>query len=82
MKKLDYMIAAGLGLLAAILYCASCAGFAFPGESARLLCVWQGINTTACEQYPLMGGWARMLGGGNAIAPVCGILAADRKSVV
>lgn len=76
MKKLDYIVAAGFGLLAAILYSASCAGFAFPGESAQLLCVWQGINTASCEHYPLMGAMARMLGGGNAIAPVCGVAAA------
>lgn len=74
MKKLDYIIAAGLALVAAVLYWASCADFAFPGESAKLICIWQGLEPAATTPYPLMSAFARMLGGGNAIAPVCGVL--------
>lgn len=74
MKKLDYIIVAGLALAALVLYGVSCADFAFPGESARLLCIWQGLETVTCTPYPLMSAFARMLGGGNAIAPLCGVL--------
>ena len=73
MKKLDYLVAAGLALVAAILYFASLAGYAYPGESARLLCIWQGLETVSATPYPLMSCFARLLGGGNLIAPVCGI---------
>ena len=73
MKKLDYLVAAGLALVAAVLYFASTAAYAYPGESARLLCIWQGLETVSATPYPLMSFFARLLGGGNLIAPLCGV---------
>ena len=74
MKK-NLLIAAAVGALAAILFFVSLAGYAYPGESARLIALWKGLDAGDVE-YPLMAAFARLLGGGNLIAPVCGALAA------
>ena len=73
MKK-NGLISGILGIVAAILYFASMAHYAFPGESARLMACWQGLEHTADPQFPLMAVFARLLGGGNLLAPVCGVL--------
>ena len=74
MKK-DYLIAGILGLVAAIIYFASLASYAFPGQSAHLLVLWKGLESSVGEApYPLMAVFARLLGGGNLIAPICGIV--------
>ena len=73
MKK-NLIVALGLGIVAAVLYFASMAGYAFPGESAHLQALWRGLDTADSVPYPLMSVFAKMLGGGNLIAPVCGAL--------
>ena len=74
MKK-NSLIALALGAVAAVLFFASLAGYAYPGDSARLIALWKGLDVGACE-YPLMAAFAKLLGGGNLIAPICGALAA------
>ena len=74
MKK-NYLIAGTLGLVAAILYFASMADYAFPGESARLMVYWRGIDAPSVPLYPLMAVFATILGAGNLIAPICGAIA-------
>lgn len=71
----DCIIAVLLGGVAAVLYFASMAGYAFPGEGARLMVMWRGLDFSSVNQYPLMEVFAKALGGGNMIAPVCGALA-------
>ena len=74
MKKKSF-IALLLGAVAAVIYFASLAGYAYPGESARLIALWRGLEAGVCE-YPLMAVFAKLLGGGNVIAPICGALSA------
>lgn len=74
MKK-NSLIALAIGAVAAVLFFASLAGYAYPGDSARLIALWKGLDVGACE-YPLMAAFAKLLGGGNLIAPICGALAA------
>ena len=62
------------GFLAAIVYFASTADYAFPGDSATLMACWKGLERAALPQYPLMAVFAKLFGGGNYIAPVCGIV--------
>lgn len=74
MKKKNALVAVGLGIVAAVLYFASLAGYAYPGDSARLMALWRGLDAGACE-YPLFAVFAKLFGGGNAVAPVCGAFA-------
>ncbi|MBR2839643.1 MAG: tetratricopeptide repeat protein [Kiritimatiellae bacterium] len=75
MKK-THLVAGALGIVAAVLYFASMADYAFPGESARLMACWRGIDVPEIPPYPLMAVFAAMFGAGNALAPVCGAIAA------
>ena len=61
--------------IALIVYLASVAGYAYPGEGARLMAVWRGLDAAAVPPYPLMGFFAKLAGAGNAMAPVAGALA-------
>ena len=74
MKK-THLIAGALGIVAAVLYFASMADYAFPGESARLMACWRGIEAPETPPYPLMAVFAALFGAGNALAPVCGAIA-------
>ena len=74
MKK-NLLVAAGLGVVAAVLCLASQAHYAYPGESARLIALWRGLDVGDVA-YPLMAFFAGLLGGGNLIAPVSGVVAA------
>lgn len=74
MKKC-WLLAGTFGLIAAIVYICSTAGYAFPGESAHLIAVWRGLGFEGGVPHPLMAVFAKLFGGGNALAPVCGIVA-------
>ena len=73
MKK-NWLFAGAFGLVAAIIYICSMANYAFPGESAHLMVVWKGFSIDTVG-YPFMAVFAKALGGGNIIAPICGIVA-------
>ncbi len=74
MKK-NWMIAGILAGVAAVLYFVSMATYAYPGESAQLMACWQGLDDLAKGSYPFMAVFAKALGAGNLLAPICGILA-------
>lgn len=74
MKK-NGIIVGALALVAAVLYFASMANYAFPGESAHLMALWQGLDASSTVEHPLMGLFARAFGGGNLLAPIAGVLA-------
>ena len=74
MKKC-WLVAGVFGLVAAIVYICSTAGYAFPGESAYLIAVWRGLVPVAENPYPFMSLFAKAFGAGNALAPICGIVA-------
>lgn len=73
-RLLDVVIAAGLGVVALVLYFVSMANYAFPGESAHLLAVWRGLDIANETQYPLMGSVLQLFGVGNGLFPVLGAL--------
>lgn len=73
--KVDWLIAAVLAAAAALVYGVSTAAFAYPGESAHLMAVWRGLVTEAATPYPLMAFFAGLFGGGNVLAPICGVFA-------
>ena len=76
MKKNSLLaLSLALGVLAAVVYFASLAGYAYPGESARLMALWRGLDAGGATERPLMAAFARLLGGGNLLAPVCGTFA-------
>jgi tetratricopeptide (TPR) repeat protein len=76
LKKIDWLIAAALAALAALLYFPTMASFAYPGESAHLQVLWRGLDpAAAAAPYPLTGIFARLTGAGNVLAPLCGLLA-------
>jgi tetratricopeptide (TPR) repeat protein len=74
MKK-NWLAAVILGATSAILYFASMADYAFPGVSAHLQSLWRGLDTVSTPPYPFMAVFAKMFGGGNLLAPICGIVA-------
>ena len=74
-EKADWLLAAAFAVLSAILYFATCASFAYPGESARLQVLWKGLDTANVAPYPLMAVFAKLFGSGNLLAPVCGAVA-------
>jgi len=73
--KIDWLIAAGFAVVAAVLYFAGMASFAYPGDSAHLTAIWRGLDTAETVKYPIMAFFAKLFGGGNALAPVCGVVA-------
>lgn len=72
----NILVAGLLGVVAAVLFFSSMAGYAYPGESARLMALWNGLDAGAATEYPLMALFVGLLGGGNLIAPVCGVMVA------
>ena len=74
MKK-NWILAGAFGLVASIVYFASLADYAYPGLGARLLAVWKGLEVDPSVGHPLMSVFGRLLGAGNLIAPICGLVA-------
>ena len=74
-RALDWTVAAAVGLLAALMYFPVMADYVFPGEIAHVTSVWLGLDVSAQNLFPLMAAFARPLGAGNVIAPICGVIA-------
>ena len=74
-RRLDWCVSGALGVLAAVVYGATVSAAAFPGEGARLMAVWAGLDTSAFSAYPVFSFFARLFGGGNVLAPVSGVFA-------
>jgi len=75
MKK-HLITAATVAATAAAVYFLSVVSYAFPGESARLQVLWAGLDPAGASSHPLTAFFAGLFGGGNAIAPVAGTIAA------
>ena len=74
MRLRDYLISAGLALVALVLFFVGMADFAYPGESAALITLYRGLDPIAENPYPIMGFFAKLLGGGNLLAPIVGAI--------
>ena len=73
-RRLDWIISLALGAVAAVIYFASIANYAFPGEGAHLMALWRGLDSAAVNPHPLMAFFAKLLGGGNLLGPVAGVV--------
>ena len=73
-RRRDWAIALALGGAAALLYFASMADYAFPGEGAHLMVLWMGLDTAVVNPHPLMEMFARMFGCSNVLGPICGAI--------
>ena len=72
--------------VAAVVYALTLANYVFPGDSARLLVQWAGIDTLAFPEYPLWGLFVKLFAGAgemasmavrtNALSLVCGVVSA------
>ena len=56
--------------VAAIAYALTLADYVFPGDSARLLVQWTGIDTLDFPEFPLWGYFVKFFGGAGALASV------------
>lgn len=65
-----------VAVVAAIAYFPSVADYAFPGEGARLMTLWAGLDAVPIAPHPVMRLFAGFFGGGNLLAPVCGTVSA------
>ena len=74
MKK-NWFLSLVLGFVAAIVYFVATSDYAFPGESAQLLACWKGLDSTPVPKYPFLAAVSAFVGGGNVIAPICGMIA-------
>ena len=72
--------------VAAVVYALTLANYVFPGDSARLLVQWAGVDTLAFPEYPLWGLFVKLFAGAgdmasmavrtNALSLVCGVVSA------
>ncbi len=73
-RKIDWLFASGAGILAAIVFFSTVAGYVYPGQPAHLAAVWRGLDAAGAGAFPLMGVFAKAFGAGNLLAPVCGVV--------
>ena len=84
--KTSIVAALSVAGVAAVVYAITLANYVFPGDSARLLVQWTGIDALAFPEYPLWGWFVKLFGGAgalasvatraNALSLVCGVLSA------
>ncbi len=72
---IDWLIAAGLGGLAAAIYFLQLSDFVYPGESASLLSAIQGLEEFPAARYPLASFFCGLFAPAQTIAPIAGALA-------
>jgi len=85
-EKRGWIIAAGIGLLALLVYSLTLADYAFPGESAAAITAWTGMDVLKSPLHPVWGAFVRFAGGlsfpsslvvrVNMLSLVCGVLSA------
>ena len=75
-KRIDWLIAAAFAAAGALLFYASMAPYAYPGQSAKLMAVWRGLDVSAYVPHPFMRAVSSLFGYGNALSPLCGAIAA------
>ena len=85
-EKRGWTVAAGIGLLALLVYSLTLADYAFPGESAAAITSWTGMDVLKSPLHPVWGAFVRFVGGlsfpsslvvrVNMFSLVCGVLSA------
>ena len=84
--KASVISALSVAGVAAVVYALTLANYVFPGDSARLLVQWAGIDALAFPEYPLWGFFVKLFAGAgelssvafraNALSLVCGVVSA------
>ena len=85
-RRTTLLAALAVAGVAAVVYAITLATYVFPGDSARLLVQWTGIDTLAFPDFPLWGYFVKLFGGAgalasaairaNALSLVCGVVSA------
>ncbi len=85
-SKASLFSALSVAGVAAIVYALTLANYVFPGDSARLLVQWSGIDTLTFPEHPLWGIFVKIFAGAgelssvafraNALSLVCGVVSA------
>ena len=85
-RRASFLASIAVAGIAAVVYALTLATYVFPGESARLLVQWTGIDALAFPDYPLWGFFVKLFGGlgalssvavrANALSLVCGVISA------
>ena len=85
-RRATFFAALAVAGVAAIAYALTLANYVFPGDSARHLVQWAGIDTLDFPEFPLWGFFVKLFGGMgaltsvavrvNALSLVCGVISA------
>ncbi len=85
-RRGSVVAALAVAAIAAAAYTLTLAGYMFPGDSARLLVQWTGIDALEFPEYPLWGYFVRLFGDAgplssvafrtNLLSLVCGVVSA------
>ena len=85
-RRATFFAALAVAGVAAVVYALSLATYVFPGDSARHLVQWSGIDTLDFPEFPLWGFFVKLFGGMgalasvavrvNALSLVCGVVSA------
>ena len=85
-RKTSLISALSVAGIAAVVYALTLASYVFPGDSARLLVQWAGIDALAFPEYPLWGYFVKLFTGAgelssvafraNMLSLVCGVVSA------
>lgn len=74
MKKIDWIISGAITALAAVFYFFNLANYTFPGESAKLIVIWSGLDVSDSIPYPITAFFAKFIGP-NLLSSISGIIA-------
>ena len=85
-RRISLLSALSVAGVAAVVYASTLANYVFPGDSARLLVQWAGIDVLAFPEFPLWGLFVKLFSGmgdissvavrANALSLVCGVVSA------
>ena len=74
MKKIDWIIAGAIAAVAAVFYFFNLADYTFPGESAKLIVLWSGLDVSNTIPYPITAFFAKIVDP-DTLSAICGIIA-------
>ena len=69
-RKGSMVAAFAVAAIAAVAYSLTLAGYMFPGNSARLLVQWTGIDVLEFPEYPLWGYFVKLFGDAGSLSSI------------
>ena len=67
-RRISLLSALSVAGVAAVVYASTFANYVFPGDSARLLVQWAGIDVLAFPEFPLWGLFVKLFSGMSGIS--------------